>query len=274
MNLRRIVQVRVLTAATGQGKTNQGGKMREKVRYPERLRVTHEVAKILKSYTYVYIDPRNGEPFYIGKGKGSRLFSHLGDKSETEKAERITEIRRSGKEPQIDVLRYGLSPSESALVEAAAIDLIGKTNLTNRMAGHHDRSFGRITSQRVITMLKARKVDVRHRTMLITINRLYRSDMNALELYEVTRGVWRVGTRRNRAEYAMAVYQGIVLEVYRIKRWHPAGHLRYKTRHSSDVKRKGRWEFEGRVADDDIRRKYVNFSVGKGGQNPIRYVNV
>lgn len=26
-----------------------------------------QVAKILKSYVYVYIDPRNGKPFNVGK---------------------------------------------------------------------------------------------------------------------------------------------------------------------------------------------------------------
>ena len=101
------------------------------------MKITDEVAKILKSYVYVYIDPRNGKPFYIGKGIGNRLFSHLSEKSEANKVERIAEIRHSGKEPRIEILRYGLSDSEAHLVEAASIDLIGKAKLTNRMAGHH-----------------------------------------------------------------------------------------------------------------------------------------
>ena len=46
------------------------------------MKISYEVAKILKSYVYVYIDPRNGKPFYIGRGKGNRLFSHLSEKSE------------------------------------------------------------------------------------------------------------------------------------------------------------------------------------------------
>ena len=233
--------------------------------------ITSEVSKILKSYVYVYFDPRNGKPFYIGKGTGNRLFEHLKDKSEIEK---IAEIRRSGKEPRIEILRYGLSDSEAHLVEAAAIDLIGKARLTNRMSGHHESSFGRITSQRVISMLTARKIKVQHKAILITINKLYRSDMSPEELYEVTRGIWRVGEpNRNKVEFAMALYQGIVLEVYRIKQWYPAGTLKYKTRDSSDFKNSGRWEFSGSIAKD-IREEYIDFSVGKAGQNPIRYVNV
>jgi uncharacterized protein len=230
-------------------------------------------AKTLKSYVYLYIDPRDGRPFYIGKGAGNRLFAHLNDRSESEKTARIAEIRDAGLEPQIDILRYGLSDSEARLVEAAAIDLYGKGNLTNRVAGYHQGSFGHITSQELILMFTARPVEVRHRVMLITINRLYRSGMTELELYEATRGTWVVGEHRNRVEYAFAVYQGIVREVYRIEKWHPAGTLSYETRELKVPSKQRRWEFSGHVADD-IRGKYVGFSVGKGGQNPIRYVNV
>jgi hypothetical protein len=238
------------------------------------MKIEGEVAKILKSYVYVYIDPRNGKPFYVGKGKDNRLFSHLQDQSETEKVAKIAEIRRTGKEPRIEILRYGLSDSEARLVEASSIDLIGKARLTNGTSGHHEGSFGRITSQRVITMLTAKKIKVQHKAILITINKLYRSDMTKEELYETTRGIWKVGeTRRNKVEYALALYQGIVLEVYRIKHWHPAGTLKYKYRDSSDYKNIARWEFSGSIATD-IRDEYIGFSVGKAGQNPIRYANV
>lgn len=238
------------------------------------MKITSEVAKILKSYVYVYIDPRNGKPFYIGRGKGNRLFSHLSETSEADKVKQIAEIRHTGKAPRVEILRYGLSDSEASLVEASAIDLIGKAKLTNRMVGYHEGSFGRITSQRVISLLTAKKINVKHKAMLITINRLYRSDMTKQELYETTRGIWVVGeTRRNKVEFALALFQGIVLEVYRIKQWYPAGTLKYKTRDTSHFKNSGRWEFSGSIATD-IRDEYIGFSVGKAGQNPIRYVNI
>jgi hypothetical protein len=238
------------------------------------MKITSEVEKILKSYVYVYIDPRNGKPFYIGRGKGNRLFSHLSEKSEAKKVRQIAEIRRIGKEPRVEVLRYGLSDIEASLVEAASIDLIGKGKLTNQMVGYHKGSFGRITSQRVISLLTAKKINVKHKAILITINKLYRSDMTKEELYETTRGIWKVGeASRNKVEYAMALFQGIVLEVYRIKQWYPAGTLKYRIRDTSHFKDSGRWEFSGSIAKD-IRDEYVDFSVGKAGQNPIRYVNI
>ena len=236
------------------------------------MKITPDIAAVLKSYVYVYTDPRNGQPFYIGKGQGNRLFSHLDDQAETEKTATIAAIRDSGQEPRIDILRYGLSESEAVLVEAAAIDLVGLANLTNRVAGHHATSFGRISSQEVITMLTAKDVQVRHKALLITINKLYRSDMTAEELYEATRGVWALGPKRQLSDYAIAVYQGIVREVYRIHRWHPAGTLPYRFRSAEEVNRPGRSEFEGEVAAD-IRDEYVGNRVGKGGQNPIRYRN-
>jgi len=235
--------------------------------------MTSAIAAVLKCYVYAYIDPRTGDIFYIGRGQGNRLFSHLEDRSETEKTAKIADIRKDGEEPRIDILRYGLIESEAALVEAAAIDLLGLSKLTNRIAGHHYKSFGRIGSQEVIAMLRAKPVNVRHKAILITINKLYRSDMTAEELYEATRGIWRVGSKRDQVEYGMAVYQGIVHEVYKIQQWFPAGTLGYQTRDVAGFKASGRWEFEGTVAID-IRDEYVGNSVGMGAQNPIRYKNV
>ncbi len=117
-----------------------------------------------------------------------------------------------------------------------------------------------------------RGVLVRERAVLFTIGRLYRSDMTAEELHEATRGFWKVAQRREQAELALAVSQGIVREVYRIERWHPAGTLMYQTRDASGFESSGRWEFEGHVAED-VRGRYAGHSVGKGGQNSVRYVN-
>ncbi len=194
------------------------------------MKITEEMAEILKSYVYIYSDPRDGKPFYIGKGVGNRVYSHLEDRSESEKVSRIDEIHQAGLEPQIDILRYGLSDLEARLVEASAIDLIGRENLTNRVAGYHDHSVGRMSSQDIREILAAKPVEVRHRAILFTINRLYRSGMSPLELYETTRGMWKLGKRRERAEYAMCVTYGIVREVYHIDQWYPAGTQEYKTR--------------------------------------------
>ena len=92
--------------------------------------------------------------------------------------------------------------------------------------------------------------------------------MNAHELYEATRGVWRLSLRRYKAKYAMAVYQGIVKEVYRIDRWVPAGYSEYTTRIPEELKKRGRWEFEGKV-EKKLFKKYVGKSVRKYFRNRV-----
>ena len=93
-----------------------------------------------------------------------------------------------------------------------------------------------------------------------------------------TRGVWKLGERRKKAKYAFAVFEGVVREVYEILSWHPPGSQHYETRSADDVTLKGRWEFWGQTAADEIRSKYVDRSVKKylpsKAQNPIAYVNV
>lgn len=113
--------------------------------------------------------------------------------------------------------------------------------------------------------------------LLIRINQLYRPNMSSQDLYEATRGVWRLGERREMAEYALAVFEGVVREVYEIEEWHEAGTTDYSSRPDHDVNVPGRWEFTGRVAAESVRDKYVGKSVAayfsRGQQNPVVYVN-
>jgi hypothetical protein len=74
-----------------------------------------------KFYVYVYIDPRNFEPFYYGKGQGSRQFSHLLDNAEGDKTAKISEIRKEGLEPIIRVVAKGLTEDQALLVEKTLI---------------------------------------------------------------------------------------------------------------------------------------------------------
>jgi hypothetical protein len=125
-------------------------------------------------------------------------------------------------------------------------------------------------------MNKSIDVTVTEPAILVRINQLYREGMSRQALYEVTRGVWRVGTRREGAQYALAVYRGEVKEVYRINRWFRAGSTPYKTRKQSALRVEGRWEFIGTVAEPSVREKYFGKLV-KGhfaphSQNPIVYV--
>lgn len=120
-------------------------------------------------------------------------------------------------------------------------------------------------------------VDVTEPAVLIRISQLFDTTMTAEALYEATRGVWKVGQRREAARYALAVAEGVVREVYEIDRWQPAGSTAYATRDATQVQIEGRWEFTGRVAPKPLRDKYVDGSVAhyfsQGAVNPVLYVN-
>lgn len=95
-------------------------------------------------YVYVYIDPRNHEEFYYGKGKGSRKEAHLkfdeDSNNDSEKTRIIREIKKEGLEPIIKVIAKGLSEKEALLVEKTLIWKLGKT-LTNKSSGHFAEKF-------------------------------------------------------------------------------------------------------------------------------------
>lgn len=91
-------------------------------------------------YVYVYIDPRNFEEFYFGKGKGSRKLAHLGEASDSDKSHRIRAIRAAGLEPIIRVIAQGLTEHDAFLVEKTLLWKLGK-HLTNVSSGHYAGNF-------------------------------------------------------------------------------------------------------------------------------------
>lgn len=121
------------------------------------------------------------------------------------------------------------------------------------------------------------RISIDENVVLIRPSRIYDDSMTPRQLLEATRGVWRVGPRREKADYAFSVVSGVVVEVYAVNRWLPAGTLEYTTRPRSDIEVEGRWEFDGEVADALIRSKYRRVSVTeylpKGAANPVMYVN-
>lgn len=91
-------------------------------------------------YVYVYIDPRNFEEFYYGKGKGSRKNAHLNDDLDSEKSRRIQAIKKEGLEPIIRVIARNLSEHDALLVEKTLLWKLGKL-LTNISSGHYADNF-------------------------------------------------------------------------------------------------------------------------------------
>ena len=225
----------------------------------------------LKYYVYLLIDPRTAKPFYVGKGVGNRINHHLMDAEsentiEKEKIRTIRDIRKSGDEVGLKILRHGLTEKEAFEIECALIDFIGMKNLTNIVSGHYSAERGMMTLEDIEIKYQAQDAVFSEPVMLININKLYHPDMSADELYAATRQHWKVSlTRVKDFSLVCAVFLGIVREIYTVSEW-----VKSPSPHD------GRAYFTGTVAPDEIRSKYLNRSVKnywkKGSQNPIKYI--
>ncbi|OAI06829.1 hypothetical protein [Methylomonas methanica] len=126
------------------------------------------------------------------------------------------------------------------------------------------------------------EINITEPALLIRTSRLFNEGMTARQLYDITRGVWKIGKDREKAEYAFCVAKGVVQEIYSIQEWQPAGSTPYgppqQDANIKDGRWDGRWEFIGKVAPETIRNKYIGRSVAHyfamGNANPIYYVNI
>jgi hypothetical protein len=185
-------------------------------------------------YVYALIDPRNDSVFYIGKGTGNRVFSHeiesdKSPKSEKTKLHRIREIEKEGFEVKRLLINWGLTESEAFVAEATLINFmnaISEKSLTNMVAGHHVHES--LTVEEFELMYGAERLkpeDIKHSILVIKINKLYRRDMSDYEIYDTVRGMWKASLKSIKArnvQYVFAVYNGLIVGVYKPDEWHYA----------------------------------------------------
>jgi antitoxin component YwqK of YwqJK toxin-antitoxin module len=81
-------------------------------------------------YVYCLIDPRTNSIFYIGKGKGKRVFQHLKEKEEIhsniDKLEIIKEIQQEGKNVGHLIIGENLTEEAALLLERILIYRLGR----------------------------------------------------------------------------------------------------------------------------------------------------
>ncbi len=226
-------------------------------------------------YVYVLIDPISQRPFYIGKGMGNRVFSHVEcaikkDDSDL-KLDKIRSIQKHNQKVEYCIIRHGLTEKEAFEIESSLIEFGNKfgLNLTNLVLGHNSSERGLMSTDDIIRTYNAKPLlELSDPVIIVNINKKYKRGLDSDSIYEATRKAWVIGeSRRKSTKYALSEYSGIIIEVFEISQW-----FQVETPHN---KRRSRWGFEGVVADKLIRDQYVNKSIAhtkkRGAANPIRY---
>ncbi|MGV9008249.1 LEM-3-like GIY-YIG domain-containing protein [Brevundimonas sp.] len=230
------------------------------------------VSENLKVYVYRLIDPRNGETFYVGKGRGDRVFQHAAgltadfEGALPDKLDRVRAIRLAGLNVAHVVHRHGLDDATAFEVEAALIDAY--PGLTNRQAGHGSGR-GAAHAESIISRYAAEEVVFHHDVLMITINT---TSMTATP-YEAVRYAWKLGLRNaEKVELVLAVDRGRVVGVFRSEQWLQATTVNFPGREN----RPDRIGFVGSEAEHEIQSLYLNRRIPdrfrtKGAANPVKY---
>lgn len=236
-----------------------------------------EVIDKLKAYVYRLIDPRTGETFYVGKGRGNRVFQHIRDERSLEgddidnKQKRIREIRLAGFEVAHVIHRHGMDDEKALEVEAALIDAY--PGLTNIVGGTGTNDFGVMHAKEIIQRYSAEPAIFQHKLLLISVNR------TAAErsLYDATRYAWKINEdKAKQAEVILATVQGQIVGAFTAHNWLRATPENFPGLAEAEGA-PGRWGFVGEEAPEEIKRLYVGKRVPdeyrkRGAANPIRYV--
>jgi hypothetical protein len=238
-------------------------------------RFPQETIDKLGNYVYRLIDPRNGNTFYVGVGKGNRVFDHVKgaikfkdeDNSISLKAGTINDIRSSGLEIIHVIQRYGMSKEIAHEVEAALID--SYPGLTNTVSGHYSSVRGIISAYEIEyqTKLSVFEEPKDFKYMIIK-TKAWKNDGWASEMgnpiYEATRMSWVVSLDSVKDyKYVLSVYDSVVVEVFEIEKWH-------------ELKDSNRKYFTGKLAPKDIRSIFKDKRIPdrftkKGQSNPVLY---
>ncbi len=236
-----------------------------------------EVRKALGHYVYRLVDPRNGETFYVGKGKDNRVFDHVNGKPPPDddevsaKIERIHQIRNAGLSVLHVIHRHGLEESVALEVEGALIDVY--PGLTNVVGGQGNGDRGCAHPAELITRYGAGEIDTfLHPVMEVLVGKTIRQ----ADIYNAARFAWRVDIDRARqAEYILAVSNGLVRAVFKPEEW-----LKATPKNFSEFLEEGdnslshRWGFRGQPASSDVQALYLNKRIRKrkpGEASPVRY---
>ncbi len=244
---------------------------------------SNEVCKELKYYVYRLVDPRNGNTFYIGKGKNNRVFAHVkgalknyeGENYLTKeddeislKMKTIREIADAGLEVIHIIQKSGLTEDDALLVEGVLIDVYCLDKLSNQVKGHGSDicPINALTLEKKLTVKEFDDLDTNPKYIMIKIKNYWLSQRNE-NVYETVRSAWKLSLDRvKKYPYVLAVIDGIVNKVFKVIDWH------YANGNS------GRVEFDGVEIDknNEVAKLFVDKKIParfrkKGQASPVLY---
>lgn len=235
----------------------------------------------LKWYVYRLIDPRSGETFYVGKGRGDRIFEHakgaLAATGEEDfpdlKINRIRAIWAAGLDVGHVIHRHGIEDESVAFqIEAALIDAY--PGLSNEVTGHGSDDYGCRHVEQIIAEYAAEPFEPMEPLILISIAKSY--DEEERSVYDAVRGVWKINPQKAQSfKLLLAHRRGVVVGAFRPDNWVPATRTNFPWL-SEDVP--GRVGFTGRPAEQAAQDAYMRKRVPdrlrrKGAANPVRFVS-
>lgn len=247
----------------------------------EKHSFSKKVLDLLDYYVYALIDSNNNTIFYIGKGKGNRVFAHV------KEAKKLTSPFPYDKYPKIKhiqdigtnnvkhiIIRHGLTHEHALIVESVLIDLFRQQkelkldsieSLDNKNNGFESQGIHSV--EEIEEMYNAPEAIILPNEKILAIN--IKSDSNnEAFIYNQVKGFWVLDpTRAKKADYIVATHNGFIVGVFKQNEgtvWTPS---------TTDP---SRFCFEGHiVTDDSVRNRLFHRTINRkqGSQNPIWYIN-
>ena len=233
----------------------------------------------LKYYVYLLIDPTSNEPFYVGKGKNNRVFDHINQEIEGEyESLKYQEIQRIGPQNVKHIIvRHGLSESAAFAIEASMIDTFRFIPSFNKFArgniqgGFNSIEKGLMSANELISLYNAKTLEsIEDYCLIININGTYKKGGGADAIYQATKETWKMADWRPKLyKYVISEYRGLIREVFKVQNWYT------KNRPDKYGNLYEGWGFDGLVAEEVIRNKYLTKSIKelkpRGYGSPLVY---